>query len=68
MSDKSVLSSGIKNASYIIHYDFCQKKSEFGNRLNCLQEVMRENVSGKKGISFFFFEFVVTNLCVYINR
>ncbi|XP_065675246.1 uncharacterized protein LOC100205880 isoform X2 [Hydra vulgaris] len=43
MSDKSVLSSGIKNGSCVVHYDFCCSKSDFGNRLNCLQEVMREN-------------------------
>lgn len=43
ISDNAVLSAGIKNATCVVHYDFAQKKSDFGNRLNCLLDSIREN-------------------------
>jgi len=43
ISDNAVVKSGINNASFIIHYDYPQKKSQFGNRLHCLTNVIKEN-------------------------
>ena len=45
LSDNAVLNADIKNASCVVHFDYPQKKSHFGNRLSCLLNSIRENVS-----------------------
>ena len=44
MSDQALEKSNIKNATFIIHYDFPKHKTEFGSRLMCMLDNIHENV------------------------
>ena len=47
IKDNAIIKSGIHNASYVVHYDYTQKKSHFGNRLHCLWDTIRKNQNSK---------------------
>lgn len=48
LSDNAILLANLKNATVVIHYDYPQKKSNFGNRLGCLLNSIRENENKEK--------------------
>ena len=45
--DNAIIKSGIHNASYVVHYEYTQKKSHFGNRLHYLSDTIRKNQNSK---------------------